>query len=685
LNAQTSIFPVEPPHEYETHTSALQYFKGVVLPRVWGKLRPPVRMLVSEWADKNRTITYGAKPMKWDSKFVPYTIEPMNAPLNSETERISVVKCNQSGGSEFSLSVVGFYIVHKPTDIILFQPTDKLSKSFANDKVNTLIADTPSLSSIVGEVKTRDASNKTLEKRFHGKHLFIAGANSRASFRQIWGELIIKDDLDMFPPYLKGEGDPGKLADARAETFTHTKKIINISTPTDDGTSRIQQEFEASSQAHWHIKCPKCGYEQVMLFSDRSVFNYLPHGRLVYDKESGTEPKWAYYECGNEKCKFEIQEWMKTELVQNGRYIHRYPERLKHRGYQWNRLISPFSTWQKIASEFLAAQADKDQLKVFVNLALGEWFHTMKMQSIDPTGLTARVEEDLNARVYEPVPESKRSVRVNHKYAVPMNGIIVVVSVDVQDDRLEAKVKAWGLDEESFLIKRVILRGTPSRSEVWSRLDELIDEEFYHQSGIYLKPRAVTIDIGGHFTNQVYAWIRRKRDSGRNVYGIQGRANTSTVRLIVDKVSTHNRYRVPVIVCGVDTAKEIVRRRLVDYDQTKAQMHFCDDVGHESQEALIDYFKGLVSEEQATILDRRTGRVRYEWHIRKGYKRNEPSDLENYNLAGLLVMGLNMKLEHKKLQERIMLHNQNPDEPMQQRKTKQERKARPSYDPKNWK
>jgi phage terminase large subunit GpA-like protein len=266
-----------------------------------------------------------------------------------------------------------------------------------------------------------------------------------------------------------------------------------------------------------------------------------------------------------------------------------------------------------------------------------------------------------------------------------MNGFIIVISADVQDDRIEAKVKAWGLHEESFLIKRQILRGTPARSDVWQKMDDLIEEEFYHASGLILKPRSVVIDIGGHYTNQTYAWIDRARRRGRNVFGIQGRANTSRVHLIMDKISHNNKYRVPVILAGVDTAKELIRQRLVDYDQTSAQLHFCDDVGSDAPDALVEYFKGLVAEEQVSILNRQTGRVRYEWRIRKGYKRNEPGDLENYNLAGLHVMQLNMKLEHQKFLAKVASHKENPgDMPAPTERKRTSRRNGGGYNPKSW-
>jgi len=175
--------------------------------------------------------------------------------------------------------------------------------------------------------------------------------------------------------------------------------------------------------------------------------------------------------------------------------------------------------------------------------------------------------------------------------------------------------------------------------------------------------RALTIDVQGHFTDTVISWIRRKRDLGKNVFGIQGKANTTTTRMIVDKISDNNRLSVPVILCGVDTAKQIVRQRIVEYDKTRAQLHFCDDIGVETKDGLIEYFKGLVAEDRIDIQDRRTGRVRYEWRKRKGQKANEPQDLENYNLAGLYVMNLHMtmKNEFRKFQEKLAAMKRRPD------------------------
>lgn len=645
-------------HNYETHPSAIAYLTGKVMPRVFGKLRPAPRLTPSEWADQNRYISYGSNKGQWRTDFVPYIKEPMDRIVEPEVEELSIIAPNQSGKSELGLCIIGYYSHHHPTDIAIYQPTQDLAKKFANDKVEPLLMETPVLREIFGEMKSRDKKTKTLEKRFLGYHLFILGANSKASFRQLWAEIVMKDDYDGWPPFIKGEGDPGDLADARAESFPHTKKIINISTTTKDGESRIQKKFESSSRAFRYFKCPTCGMEQVMLFSNRSVFaDDVPHGRLVYDTDNGVEPRWAYYECGHPNCKNRvIEEWQKPGLVRRGRWIHQHPERRKHLGYQWNRLISPFSGWKATAGKFLESVGDRESLQTFVNLYLAEWFIAQRTQSIDDSGLKERIDADLQSKVYEEVPKTIREThpRVNHRYSVPRPGFVIVIAADTQPDRLEVKVKAWGVNEESFLIKRSVLRGSPDRVEVWNKLDELVDEEFYHVSGIFLKASVTVIDIQGSNTDAVYAWIRRKRASGYHVFGVMGRGNTPSItRMVMDKISDKNRFRLPIIVAGVDTAKEIIMSRLVDYDKTKAQMHFCDDLGGEGSEVVIDYFKQLTAEEQASVLNRQTGRVRKEWRLRKGRKRNEALDLEVYNLAGFHVLNYNMKLQYQKFLKRI--------------------------------
>ena len=97
-------------------------------------------------------------------------------------------------------------------------------------------------------------------------------------------------------------------------------------------------------------------------------------------------------------------------------------------------------------------------------------------------------------------------------------------------------------------------------------------------------------------------------------------------------------------------------------------MHFCDDLGSEGSEVVADYFKQLTAEEQAKVLNRRTGRTRSEWRLRKGHKRNEALDLEVYNLAGFHALNLNMKLEHKKFLQRIAETKEMESAPVQQTK-----------------
>jgi phage terminase large subunit GpA-like protein len=77
----------------------------------------------------------------------------------------------------------------------------------------------------------------------------------------------------------------------------------------------------------------------------------------------------------------------------------------------------------------------------------------------------------INTRLAETWEE--QGDRVEHKalaaraedYAfgeVPAGGLVVVASVDVQGDRLEAIRKAYGRGEESWLLEHRVFRGDPA-------------------------------------------------------------------------------------------------------------------------------------------------------------------------------------------------------------------------------
>lgn len=118
---------------------------------------------------------------------------------------------------------------------------------------------------------------------------------------------MLIDEVDRTPATTP-EGNPVDIAIKRTTTF-HNSKIILVSSPTDETTSRIHFEFQLSDQRYFHVKCPHCRHEQTL------DFNQV--------KWQDDTCKQTHYECV--RC---LQLWtdaMKNAAVKSGRWIATNP------------------------------------------------------------------------------------------------------------------------------------------------------------------------------------------------------------------------------------------------------------------------------------------------------------------------------------------------------------------------
>src|SRR5699024_5796900 len=121
----------------------------------------------------------------------------------------------------------------------------------------------------------------------------------------------------------------------RTTTF-HNKKIIKVSTPTNKGVSRIEREFEKSTQDYYHLPCPSCGHLQSLKWPQIS-FESVAH---------------ACESCGTLHGEFE---WK----MQEGQWISKVPT-ARIKGFHLNELLSPWKRWKTIIQEFKEAKNDVD-------------------------------------------------------------------------------------------------------------------------------------------------------------------------------------------------------------------------------------------------------------------------------------------------------------------------------------
>ena len=91
---------------------------------------------------------------------------------------------------------------------------------------------------------------------------------------------------------------------------------------------------------------------------------------------------------------------------------------------------------------------------------------------------------------------------------VPAHALFLTAGADVQKDRIEVSIWAWGRGLESWLVEHLVIDGGPKRVESWDHLSELLDRTWPHAHGARLGLAKVAIDTG-YETPAVYAWARR--------------------------------------------------------------------------------------------------------------------------------------------------------------------------------
>jgi phage terminase large subunit GpA-like protein len=98
-------------------------------------------------------------------------------------------------------------------------------------------------------------------------------------------------------------------------------------------------------------------------------------------------------------------------------------------------------------------------------------------------------------------------------------GLFLTAGADVQKDRIEVSIWAWGRGLESWLIDHVVIDGGPSSPEAWAGLTRLLGQTWPHAGGTEIGLSRLAIDTG-YEAPAVYAWARRM--GGGQVVAIKG-------------------------------------------------------------------------------------------------------------------------------------------------------------------
>lgn len=529
-------------------------------------VRPDRDYTVSEWADEHRVLSpvASSEPGRWRTERTPYLREIMDALSPSHpAQEVDFVKGTQIGGSEAGYNWLGAIIDLWPSSAMLVMPTTDTGKRISKQRITPMIQQCPRLADKVADSRSRDSGNTVLMKEFPAGVLVITGANSGPGLRSMPVRYLMMDEVDAYPSDVGGEGDPCLVAEKRTETFAR-RKIFRVSSPKLKATSRIERFYESSDQRRYHVPCPHCAHEQwlqwaqirwetrkVWEVSDQETGEVLecsPDAPQATERDTG-ELVDVWYEC--EACQARIDEHHKTAMLTAGRWIAARPGGGRHPGFHLSALYSPLGwfSWRSAVRQFLEASKDitGELLQVFTNTVLGEAYDQAGEQA-DENELKAHVGD---YRIGGPVPRG---------------ALVLTAGVDVQHDRLEARVWGWGRGEESWLVAREVIHGAPSVPETWVALEELLFRGWPHAAGGTLKISATAVDAGdGNTTHHVLAFARKHAHrhviatKGQSVQGKPILGRPSEVD-ITHKGKTAKKA-VKLWPLGSDTAKAVIYAR----------------------------------------------------------------------------------------------------------------------------
>lgn len=548
--------------------------------------------------------------------------------IRPDCHRITLMWGAQTGKTQVVNCLLGYFIDQRPKSQMMMQPSQGDLKTWLETKFNPMISANEALANKVAKPRGREGVNNQEMKSYPGGFLMFAWSGSPKTMRGRSAPIIFADEVDGYER--TPEGDPVSLLEQRSATFGDDRLLVETSTPTIKDISQIEKSFLAGDRRRRFVPCPHCGEHQTLKWAN-----------VQWDKDGEEHlPDTAFYVCDG--CGVKLSDGERLQMLQQGEWRAERPFK-GHASYHLNELYSTFRSLADIVRSFLDKKA-KGDLQTFVNVSLAEtWEEGDK-----------KLEHDVLFARRRAFPAE-----------VPQECCVLTAAVDVQDDRVEIEVEAWGDGERNAKVDLIILHGDLSQRDFWENdVDAAISATYEHESGVRLPISCVTVDSGGHFTNEVYRFVKPRER--RRVFAIKGKNGTGYP--IISRPSKTNKGKVALFSIGTDTAKELIYKR---YEIETAGPGYIDFPIKPCFDE--EYFQQLVAEQVVTYY--RKGFPTREW--RKRRPRNEGLDLSVYNLAALYILNPNFRAIASKLEVKVKPKAEEPEAtPMQKTVTEHQTKVR---------
>ena len=538
----------------------------------------------------------------YSSDYAPYQKEILNEVCNAQNRTVVFMGPSQVGKTMIIKAAIGSRVHQNPAPMLIVEPSDRMAETFSKDRFMPMVRDVKVLTDLFGEQKQRLSSATILHKKFPGGHITFTGAGSAANLAMRPIGFVCFDEVDLFPLTAGNTGDPIGQAEMRTGAFAFPFSFY-ASTPSIEGASRIYNMMQETDQRKYYVPCPHCNH-----------FQHLEWENLRYEERNNEVVRESIaYLC--ESCGERIPENKRHWMSAHGEWRSTRAGKKGFVGFWLGGLYHFNKTWENIINHYLEARKTPETYQVFWNSTLGRlWTH--KGEAPDWERVYARREK---------YPFNK----------VPKGGSIILAGADVQDDRIEVEIKAYGANMENWSVDYRKIVGNTATPEPWAKLTELLNEPFPYEAGGESKIYRLAIDSGFR-TVQVYNFARQfGHDRVMVVKGSSRRfAPMVSTPSVVDRTSRGDKLPggVYLTMIGTDVIKHEIYQSLRQKkgDDLFMTMHFPD---HEEQ-----YFMQLTAE-SLILRTSKTGQKKYSWELPPGV-RNEVLDCNVYVRACAALTGV---------------------------------------------
>ncbi len=612
MTAATNSAPLPPVEadQFSNHDGI-----AAAIRRALAMLKPPPDMLPSAWSEDNVRIPSGnAIPGPYRIANAPYQREPMDMLVNPDCYRVTLMWGAQVGKTLTLLCMQGYCIAMRPRSQMMMQPSQGDVQTWLETKFNPLVESSPAIAARIAKPRGREGVNNQRMKAYPGGFIMFSWSGSPKTMRGRSAPFIGCDETDGYQR--TAEGHPVNLLWQRAATFGDERFLVEISTPTIEDSSHIESSFNDGDRRRFYVRCPHCDTAQVMRWE--FVTWQGRQSSSIDDAEKDRDadshrPETAAYMCPH--CSGVWNDGQRIAAIRTAEESGAgWQAEREFKGHASYHLWEAYSTMRKlrdIVTDYLS-RLRTDDLQTFVNVSLSQTY-ALKGDKANSSALEARAEE-FAARV-------------------PAGGVYLTAGIDMQTDRLEVEVVAWGEGEESWSVDYRVLWGDPLSADVWEDLDALLAEKFEHESGHALPIMAACLDTGGTagYTQAAYEYLRGK--TGRRLFGIKGYApsfGAPIVEKVLRKQSGRNARKVDLFRVAVDEAKLVVMRRLGLEKAGPGYCHVPSD-----RESLAEWCAQITAEKLQVHYIK--GQPVREW-TKADRARNEALDCRVYALAALKIM-----------------------------------------------